>query len=139
VLLANGATAATDITGFGLAGHLLEMLDASNAGARIALDDVPLYPGVSDLARRGIASTLLPENLRLASRLQGAATSDPAAMAILFDPQTSGGLLAGIPADRLEDCVADLAARGLLEAMCIGEVTSDAGIVIEGALPAAAQ
>lgn len=126
--------AATDITGFGLGGHLLEMIDASRAGARVNLKRIPLYPGVLDLARSGVASTLLPENMRLATRLVGAATEDAASMAVLFDPQTSGGLLAGVPADCVDACLADLIANGVDSAVCIGEVTADTLIVAEGTI-----
>lgn len=134
VLRSHGVKAATDITGFGLGGHLLEMIDASRAGARVNLKRIPLYPGVLDLARSGVASTLLPENMRLATRLVGAATEDAASMAVLFDPQTSGGLLAGVPADCVDACLADLIANGVDSAVCIGEVTADTLIVAEGTI-----
>lgn len=137
-LVEHGARAATDVTGFGLAGHLLEMLDASNVSARISLSRLPLYEAARDLAEAGIASTLLPENARLASRLVGVAASRPAARAILFDPQTAGGIVAGIPAPNAERCVAELRALGIAGAEIIGEVEAAHGVPalhIEGALP----
>lgn len=103
VLLAHEATAVTDVTGFGLIGHLGEMLAASGLSAELDLAAIPLYEGALALARAGIASTLLPENLALGSLLRG--ETDAAARAILFDPQTSGPLLAGIPADQAAACV----------------------------------
>jgi selenide,water dikinase len=136
-LVEHGAGSATDVTGFGLAGHLLEMLDASNVSARIGLSRLPLYDGVRASAEAGIASTLLPENARLASRLVGEAASQPAARAILFDPQTAGGILAGIPASNAERCVAELRALGITGAEIIGEVEVAQGaptLRVEGTL-----
>jgi selenide, water dikinase len=108
----------TDVTGFGLAGHLGEMLAASGRAAELDLAQIPLYDGASALARDGIASTLLPENLALAALLRG--EIDAATRAVLFDPQTSGGLLAGIPSDRAAHCVAELRSAGYRHAVIIG-------------------
>lgn len=119
-LAKHGATGLTDVTGFGLAGHLLEMLEASDASATLALPELPLYRTVLDLARQGIASTLLPENQRLASALDGAL--DPSTLAVVFDPQTSGGMLAGIPAVRADQCLSALHAAGITKARIIGDV-----------------
>lgn len=124
ILRQHGATAATDVSGFGLAGHLIEMLEASNVAASVNLDAVPLYPEARVLAECGVASTLLPENARLASRLRGAAAADAAVLSLLFDPQTSGGLLAGVPADSAAACVTALAAAGMACAAHIGSVTA---------------
>jgi selenide, water dikinase len=121
-LVGHGATALTDVTGFGLAGHLGEMLSASGASARLDLDALPLHPQVRILAEGGIASTLLPENLALRGLIRGPV--DDATLAILFDPQTSGGLLAGIPASRADACLAALHAAGYEGARAIGSVTS---------------
>lgn len=104
ILAAHGATAMTDVTGFGLAGHLVEMLKASALTASLDLDALPLYPGVEQLAREGFASSLLPQNLFLRGRVSGLPVDHPA-WTILFDPQTSGGLIAGVPEDRAEACV----------------------------------
>jgi selenide, water dikinase len=119
-LLAFGATAMTDVTGFGLIGHLGEMLAASSGTAEIDLAKIPLYDGAYALAREGIESTLLPENLALGSLVHGEV--DDAVRAILFDPQTSGGLLAGIPSDRAAACVSQLRSAGYRHAAVIGYV-----------------
>lgn len=124
VLVAHGATAATDVTGFGLAGHLIEMLDAARLGARLDLTAVPLLATALALAGEGIASSLLAENARLSSHLQGAAASDAATLALLFDPQTSGGLLASVPEASAAACLAALHAAGETDARIIGEVTA---------------
>ena len=122
LLVAHGARAMTDVSGFGLVGHLGEMLAASGAHAALDLAAVPLYRGTLELARAGTASTLLSENLALGSLL--GAEVDAATSAILFDPQTAGGLLAGLPAERSAACVAALRANGYGAAM-IGRVTRD--------------
>lgn len=119
-LIAHGAHAMTDVTGFGLIGHLGEMLAASGADAALDLAALPFYDGAQALARAGIASTLLPENLALAGLLRGEA--DAATRALLFDPQTSGGLLAGVPPECAEACVAALRAAGYPAAVVIGRV-----------------
>lgn len=121
ILKAHSSTAATDVTGFGIAGHLIEMLDASDVAAQLHLARIPLYADVRELTDAGVASSLLPENLRLALRIRGAANLPAASLAILFDPQTSGGLLAGVPAHSLSECLHALEAAGL-NAAHIGDV-----------------
>ena len=90
--LAPHARAMTDVTGFGLAGHLLEMLEGSTCAARVQLSDIPLMPGASELAAMGQASSLQPANLSAVS-WRMTAPDDPRAL-LLTDPQTCGGLLA---------------------------------------------
>jgi selenide,water dikinase len=125
ILREQGATGATDVTGFGLAGHLAEMAQAAGLTIRLDLGAVPLLPGAATLARSGFASTLLPENRALEERLVPDAPLAPEALALLFDPQTAGGLLAGIPADRAQACVTRLKATGATAAAIIGEVLSE--------------
>jgi selenide, water dikinase len=120
VLIAHGATAMTDVTGFGLIGHLGEMLAASSVSASATPTKIPLYDGALELARGGVASTLLPENLALADLLHGEV--DAALRTLLFDPQTSGPLLAGVPAARAEACVAALRSAGAPHAVIMGHV-----------------
>ena len=124
LLLAHGATAMTDITGFGLAGHLAEMLVASGASANLDLASIPLYEGALTLAREGLSSTILAENLAVGHFLKS--DLDAATKAVLFDPQTSGGLLGGIPLDRAAACVAKLRASGYRGATIIGRVAAAA-------------
>jgi selenide,water dikinase len=96
----SGVHAMTDVTGFGLLGHLLEMCRGSALGARIESGRLPLLPGVLELARAGIATGASTRNwqscgeqIRLPSHLEGAMR------AILTDPQTSGGLLVACAPD----------------------------------------
>jgi selenide,water dikinase len=120
ILIAHGASAMTDVSGFGLVGHLCEMLTASAAEAELNLGALPLYAGTRALAEQGIASTLLPENVASARFLR--ATIDAATRAIVFDPQTSGGLLAGVPIERMAACLSALRAARHDGAACIGRV-----------------
>jgi selenide, water dikinase len=120
-----GASAATDVSGFGLAGHLGEMLRGSKAAAQVRLSAIPLLPGVAELLARGLRSTFHPEN----ARARRAILVDPVAaprptLDALFDPQTSGGLLFGVAAARAEEALAALHAAGDKGAAVIGEVTA---------------
>jgi len=129
ILATHAATAVTDVTGFGLAGHLAEMLTASAAGAVLWIEAIPLLPGVADLAAAGFASSLLAQN-RVAEGVLFGAALDPPWPALLFDPQTSGGLLAAVPEDAAEAALAALRAAGDGEAAVIGIVAAGTGIRI---------
>ncbi|TXT23047.1 MAG: selenophosphate synthase [Planctomycetota bacterium] len=117
-----GVRACTDITGFGLAGHLLEMLDASRVSARLIASSVPVLAGFQDVSARGILSTLHPDNARSASRIQH--RGEPPAW--LFDPQTSGGLLAAVSNQAAADLLSELRSRGLQDCSVIGTVIESA-------------
>jgi selenide,water dikinase len=138
IMLNHGATAMTDVSGFGLIGHLGEMLTASGTEAELDLGAIPSYADALAQARSGIASTLLTENLAQLPLVHG--TVDAVTRAILFDPQTSGGLLAGIPARDAIACVADLRSAGHAHAAIIGQVRKDgvagAAILVDGSLQA---
>jgi len=123
-LVEHGAHALTDVSGFGLAGHLLEMLRASGVGAELTLDTVPLYAGAEALAAAGVASTLYTDNRALERDIDCAPDlAERARYALLFDPQTAGGLLAAVPAARAVDCVAALIAAAAADACVIGYCT----------------
>jgi len=119
----HGATACTDVTGFGLLGHLVEMTRPSQVDAEIELGALPVLEGAEETAAAGILSSLQPANVRLrrALRNQAEFLRHPR-YALLFDPQTAGGLLASVPADRAGDCVATLREMGYLRAAVIGRV-----------------
>ena len=120
------ATACTDVTGFGLAGHLYEMLRASGCSAEIALESLPLLPGAIDASNRGITSSLAPQNRRFEQTIGSRPdlASHPA-YPLLFDPQTAGGLLAGIDPERAEACLRELHQLGYSEARIIGRVVEN--------------
>lgn len=122
-LRAHGAQACTDVTGFGLIGHLMEMTRASGVDASLVLADIPALPGAIDSLRQGHVSSLHVGNLkaRTAVHQWETYTSDPC-WPLLFDPQTSGGLLAGVPVDRAQSCVRALHALGYSRACIIGAV-----------------
>ena len=126
-LLAYRATACTDVTGFGLLGHLLEMLRASETDAVLDPEAIPALDGAVSFFGRSITSSLHADNIAALSALGTGLTSpaDPLA-ALLIDPQTAGGLLAGVPADRAAACVAELRVLGYRAAE-IGFVTHAAG------------
>ena len=116
-------SAATGVTGFGLAGHLGSMLRASKASAVLDLAALPALPGALSLLGRGVRSTAHPENAkaRRAMSVDDAAARRPA-LDLLFDPQTSGGLLLGIPAERGEALLQALRVAGDPAATVIGVV-----------------
>jgi selenide, water dikinase len=117
-----GATACTDISGFGLIGHLGEMLSASGAGAVLSPQTIPLLPGALELARRGIRSTFHDQNAQASVLSRDSGPEDADYEALLVDPQTSGGLLIGSAPDRAEDLVSALRASGDGSAGVIGRV-----------------
>lgn len=122
-LVEHGSRAATDITGFGLLGHLVEMVRASEVDVVLELDAVPMMEGAEDTVRAGIVSSLQPQNVRLRRAVANLeeAGKDPR-YPLIFDPQTAGGLLASVPADRAEACVAKLKELGYARTMIVGEV-----------------
>ena len=124
ILREHGARACTDVTGFGVLGHLLEMLEASeNAAAVLRLEALPVLEGAMESAADGFLSTLHPQNRRFAQRVAGdLALLDHPLAALWLDPQTAGGLLAGVPADQADACVRALKERGYAGAAAVGTV-----------------
>jgi selenide,water dikinase len=124
-LAAYGATACTDVTGFGLLGHLLEMLTASGMDARLDPAAIPALDGALELLAGGLTSSLHGANLAALAALVDA---DPATAitALLIDPQTAGGLLAGLPAERAALCLDELCRLGY-RAAAIGVVVASRG------------
>ncbi|MGR3572204.1 selenide, water dikinase SelD [Brevirhabdus sp.] len=116
------ARAMTDVTGFGLAGHLLNMMRASGTGARVTLSDVPLYEGALSLAQAGVRSSLFGQN-RQAVVCDMSHLPDTPRADLLFDPQTAGGLLAAVPGAQADDLLRALVAAGYRAAR-IGMVTT---------------
>lgn len=125
-----GVNAATDVTGFGLLGHLSEMTLGSGVGALIRLSDVPLLPTTHDLARADVIPGGTRRNQAAIDPLvRWDAAVDPVSQAILCDAQTSGGLLIAVPRERLNALAAALSARGVLAAR-IGEIVADGDITV---------
>ena len=126
VFRAHDVHAATDITGFGLAGHLSEMLRASGLGAEIRLGGIPEYAGAVDSLTGGVASVLQGSNERALGDFEvlGCAPNDPR-VRLLADPQTSGGLLGAFPESRVADCLAALVEAGYPHSRDVAVVTRD--------------
>lgn len=99
--VASGLTAATDVTGFGLLNHLAEMLRASRVSAEVDISALPALPGVEELLGSGLRSTAHEQNRKIvkAVRVEPGALGHPG-FELLFDPQTAGGFLAGVPASK---------------------------------------
>ncbi len=117
-----GAVAATDVTGFGLLGHLHRMLRASGAAAEVWADQVPLLPGAAGLAAAGFISGGTRANTSyLADAVDIEPDTDPLAAVLLHDAQTSGGLLIAVAPDAMDGLREDLRARGA-EAAVVGTV-----------------
>ena len=122
-LVDHGSKAATDITGFGLLGHLVEMVRASEVDVVLELEAVPLMDGAVETVKAGIVSSLQPQNVRLrraVANLQEA-SNDPR-YPLIFDPQTAGGLLASVPANRADDCITALKELGYFQSAIVGNV-----------------
>jgi len=117
-----GASACTDVTGFGLLGHLREMAQQSGVGARVALGRVPVLPEAWDLLRDGAVSQGTQNNYRLLrDEVRWHPSVSPEARTLLCDAQTSGGLLIAVSAERAETLLTALAA-GRVAAADIGEL-----------------
>ena len=119
----HGATACTDLTGFGLLGHLVEMTKPSGVDAEIHLAALPLLDGALETVAAGIVSSLQPANVRLRRALRNQAEYvDHPRYPLIFDPQTAGGLLATVPADHVDACVVKLKALGYGHTAIIGRI-----------------
>ncbi|MBT5230143.1 MAG: selenide, water dikinase SelD, partial [Methylococcales bacterium] len=119
----NNCHACTDITGFGLLGHLVEMLKSTSLSANIKLNSIPALPGALESLKNGISSTLQPQNIRLNHAIeQPDKWQDNPIYPLLFDPQTSGGLLASISSENAEHCIEALHQAGYQHAVIIGSI-----------------
>ena len=124
-MLANGAHAATDVTGFGLLGHLHNMVAASGVSAEIDAASVPLLPKAADLAARGAIPGGTKRNREaLTDTVQFDAAVPETIRVLLFDAQTSGGLLIAVPANRADSLVAALKNEQTPAAARIGRIVS---------------
>lgn len=124
ILINNGASACTDITGFGLVGHLAEMLEAAQQySASLFINKIPALDGASDTAGRHWLSSLQPDNLAREPMISNAsAYRNHALYQLLFDPQTAGGLLATMQASSAKQCVEELRKNGYTQANIIGSI-----------------
>ena len=134
--LAGGVVAATDVTGFGLLGHLHRMLRASGAAAEVHAARVPFLPGAAELAAEGFISGGTRNNAAfLADKVVVERDVPPVIATLLHDAQTSGGMLLAVPPDRLAGLVTDLRGRGVDPALAGMVVPGPAGMVRVRRLP----
>lgn len=118
-ILAPFAHAMTDVTGFGVVGHLMSILKASGVAATLDLSAVPMMEGAAELAARGVRSSLWLTNAQAVPEISG---GDTPGKTLLFDPQTAGGLLATVAPDKAQSLVDALQAQGV-PAVVIGQIT----------------
>ena len=118
--------ACTDITGFGLLGHLAEMISDMPFGIRLMSQEIPIIPEAVDYAGMGLVPAGAYKNREFRECMVDFAPSvDRIVQDILFDPQTSGGLLIGVQKDKAGELVAELQEKGIQEAAIIGEVMAE--------------
>lgn len=122
IMIKIGVNACTDITGFGLLGHTLEMAKASEVTIRIFKNKVPLLPKVYDFASIGIVPAGGKRNINYCSKAVDTGDTDPVTLDILSDPQTSGGLLISVTPDKTDKLISELKLNGVQSATVIGEV-----------------
>ncbi len=125
VMIESGAHACTDVTGFGLMGHLGAMAAASGVDVEIVWDDLPLLPGVLECLAEAIASGAVERNRESSGDcLLADEAVQPAMLDLCFDPQTSGGLLIAVAASAAGELLGRLHAAGMAEAAVIGRITA---------------
>jgi selenide, water dikinase len=119
-----GVSAATDVTGFGLIGHLTGILEASKVAAEIAFEALPILPHAKNLASRGVVPGGTQRNLEAATNVDWAPELSPADRYICVDAQTSGGLLLAVPAENEAALLAALKEERTPAAVVIGRVVA---------------
>lgn len=128
VLVEMGVITATDITGFGLLGHLCEIVQQSGVTAEVYADQVPIFDEVLDCLRKGMISGAVERNREYASQFVSVAEDVGEEWeAVFYDPQTSGGLLIGIEEGKTDVLISRLREKGIEHAAIIGKVVSKSG------------
>ncbi len=125
-LVEYGVKACTDVTGFGLLGHLKEMVQASKVGVELNLEAIGVLDGVREMLQLGIVSSLQPQNLRASVEISNLSeVANYHSFPILFDPQTSGGLLASVPVVQASNYLSLLKDLGYVDAAIIGRIVPE--------------
>ena len=126
-MVKTGVNAASDVTGFGLLGHLREMVEASGVAARLKLSDIPVLPGVRELLAEGIAPGGTHRNLDSVDPIVAWDPSiDEHGKLLLSDAQTSGGLLISVAREKLDRLIGELEARGVETRSVVGSIVDEA-------------
>jgi selenide, water dikinase len=127
-----GVNAATDITGFGLLGHALEMAKAGNVGIRLHALDVPIIPDTMTFAAMGMVPEGSHRNRNFCLKdVQVSPRIDPLIIDVLTDAQTSGGLLISVPGEKADLLLQKLIGKNTPSAKIVGEVVSESEIIIQ--------
>ena len=119
--------ACTDITGFGILGHLLEVAHGCNARVMVNYNDLPFYPGALDMYRKGETTGSNKPNRAMVAKhhLDMQVKLSPAEEELLYDPQTSGGLLLSLPKSQAPALIKALQEKGVRTTACIGEIAAE--------------
>ena len=127
-ILSADVNAMTDVTGFGLIGHLMNICEASSVCAQVSIKKVPLLNGAIELSNQGVRSTLFADNTEQKKKVD---KIESPVFDLLFDPQTSGGMLISVPKERVKTLQVNLRKAGLLDSV-IGEIKKgEPGILLE--------
>lgn len=126
LMLEYGVDCATDVTGFGLLGHLSELVRQSGVTAEVWAERVPVFPEALEYVRRGFISGAVERNREYAGQYVTAADVDEERLHVLYDPQTSGGLLLCVAPERAEELVEKLQAAGQTATAIIGRIVQQA-------------
>jgi selenide,water dikinase len=130
-MLEVGAHAATDVTGFGLAGHAFEMAEGSHTTLVFELSKLPLLPGAEALAHKPYLTRASATNANyVAAGLRKEGKLDPVRLEFFYDAQTSGGLLISVPGDKAEALVSSARAKGAEAACVVGEVVERTDVAL---------
>jgi selenide,water dikinase len=126
VIVETGVNACTDITGFGFLGHAVEMATASDVGIAIHWQSVPFFPEAAEYASMGMVPGGTRRNREFAScRVDVAGAIPDTRMDILYDAQTSGGLLISVEGEKVQALLERLHSKGVRKATVVGEVHED--------------
>ena len=126
VMVEVGVSSATDITGFGLLGHLKELLSLSRVGAEIFVDSIPIFEKALDYASMGLAPVGTKKNKEFVhDKLVIKEKISAELLDILHDPQTSGGVLAAVPQEKADLFIKELKEKGVKKASVIGRIVED--------------
>lgn len=128
IMQAVGVNSCTDITGFGFLGHACEMAQASDAGMLIHASSIPSIPEAEEYAKTGLVPGGTQRNRKFrAHQIEIDPAISPEMIDILFDPQTSGGLLISVPQEKTDELLNRLIKTGIESAAVVGEVTTESG------------
>lgn len=120
VCRAHGMTHCTDVTGFGLLGHLQRLSEAEGIACTVTADDIPVFNGVAELVNDGVQSSLSQANQSVLAVVQHSEGLSAVDRVVLCDPQTAGGMVALVPESQVEKCLKSLQSNGYNSAAVVG-------------------